>query len=255
VADKNLTQLKLEHPTWYEVTECEAPGLLLAPVVHPTTTQPIAYDLTGHYAARHTSVKLSNTLTLQLCYENDQKDGDPGTSKRIIFHWSAGNYNQCWDGYQFGVVYDAKTGQAYAVRFLKGNQKGKHLWARNTGSIGISFMAMASGQPVTKAQLMVGARLAAEYCAWHRIDPRATETIDQMACDQPNANSIWKTGKMIQMKVVSDHASYAQQDGYGRFRVDVGTGNMNGIMTELLRIYDALKAGHEKFMMLDIIKG
>src|SRR5579884_3948176 len=115
--------IQLEHPTAVEMPENPAPALLATPIVHPETNELLAYDVTAHYAAHHTSVQLSATYRLTLGYENDQLDEDPGAPKRIIFHWSAGSYTMGWNGYQYGAGYDVHTGKAIALKFLKSTQK------------------------------------------------------------------------------------------------------------------------------------
>lgn len=239
--------IKEEHPTRveHEPNEISLLGL-------KANKEDIAcFDLAPSYKRKVTSAKLTGTFTASLHYENDQADQDLGKPSRLIYHWSAGTYTQAWDGYHYGIGFDTKTKKAVVLRFLTIDQKGKHLWGRNGGSVGVSFLAMADKHPVTKEQVLAAARLGAELCAWRQIDPRAKETVPQMTCDK-SASNIWTTGKQIVMPTVTDHTSYAKQDGYGAWRIDIGD-KFVPVYHELLAIYDALKAGKDTFQFKNIL--
>jgi hypothetical protein len=115
--------IQLEHPTHIEMPENPATMECAVTAFHPESGRPVCYDLSGHYTAKNTSVTLTGSMSVSLQYENDQEDQEPGVPARIIFHWSAGLYKQCWNGYQYGIAFDPVTGEAYALRFLTGKQK------------------------------------------------------------------------------------------------------------------------------------
>lgn len=241
--------IRREHPT-KQILPRQRESLVNGLKSFPPGTIP-SFDLVPSYKSKVTIAKLTTNFTASLFYENDQADEALGKPERVIFHWSAGRYNQAWDGYHYNIGFNDKTKTAVVMRCLGLNQKGKHLWGRNGGSVGISLLAMANGFPVTEEQMQAAARLAAEYCAWRHIDPRAKEIVPQMMSDS-RASRIWATGKQITMPVVTDHARYANEDGYGRWRNDIGT-KFSPIYNELLKIYDGLKAGREKFQFQAIL--
>lgn len=211
-----------------------------------------SFDAVPAYKSGTRVVKLDSNFSIELFVENDQRNEDLGKPARVIYHWTAGSYKQVWDGYHYCIAFDAATKNAYAVRCLGKDEKGKHLWGRNTSSVGISLCAMASGAPVTQQQLELAAQLGAEYCAWNQIDPRKKETVPEKTCDK-SASNMRNTGSTIQMPVITDHATYAKEDNYGAWRQDIGN-YLAVVNKRLLQIYDELKAGKRSFELLDIIK-
>lgn len=194
---------------------------------------------------------------------NDQVKDPCVRPNGIVFHWTAGTYNQSYDGYHYTVVFDTATGRAHVVKNLNLSDKGQHLWGRNSGKIGIAFAGMKGAVnltnhmgpwPVVQAMQIEGGRLAAEICAWKHIDPRNSRVEPHKVI---RGNQLVPTGRTIIVPVISDHYTWAQHDGYQGSRWDVGGLDgriLDDTAEELLKHYDGLKTGRHSFQYLGIIK-
>lgn len=135
-------------------------------------------------------------LTLALFAHNDQKAQPLGAPSQVVLHWTAGNYQQCWDSYHFNLAYDVAVGRACVVKSLKLSQKGQHVWKRNSGAIGVTFCAMANAKSyaVQPKQEEAAAVLCAELLQHFKLP----------------------------LSALRDHAFWAQEDGYYPERWDIG---------------------------------
>jgi len=58
----------------------------------------------------------------------------------IVFHWTAGRYDQVFDDYHYNITYNPKTKKAEVVKTCEDDSETKaHTWHRNPGRIGISL--------------------------------------------------------------------------------------------------------------------
>lgn len=107
----------------------------------------------------------------------------------ITLHWTAGSYKTPYKSYQVLI------GPTYIlVSFdLLNFARHQHTYHRNSRNIGVSFMAMANGYPVTESQM----EMCAQVCA------------------------ILKKKYSIQWTRLQDHAFWAKKDGYPGLRWDV----------------------------------
>ena len=197
--------------------------------------------------------------TVNLYKVNSQSHYPMGKQKGLIYHWTAGTYDQCYDAYNLNIVFDPQKGVAHVVKTIKFSQLAQHLWGRNTGMVAITFCSMHravnstshAGQfPVTPAMLKVGAMVGAEVCAWYDIDPRAKLILPKKKI---SGSSLVTVGGQIEVPTVTDHATVAKHDGYFPDRWDVNA-FMPVIQSQLLTHYDNLKSGKAQFMYKGIVK-
>lgn len=90
----------------------------------------------------------------------------------IVFHWSAGRYNQTFDDYHYNVTYDPVTKKAKKVITCESDEEMKyHSWPSKScaGTIGISACSMLNATeknfgeyPITDAQIEMMAAIAGE---------------------------------------------------------------------------------------------
>jgi hypothetical protein len=196
----------------------------------------------SHLVGHQSEAKVEN-LILQLLTENDQKDQAFGTAVGVVLHHTAGNYHQVFDAYQFCIAFDSAHKKAYVVKMLDWSQKGKHVWGYNTGMVGISLCAMADGVPYAPEQIELMCVLAAEICAWKRLDPRGHLTLPAKTTQGDN---LVATGGTMQMAVLADHAHFAHANAYYPERTDIETIYAHAV-ARTLEIYDALKAHTREF--------
>lgn len=153
---------------------------------------PSVIDLSDEFGKQQHATCMG--LGLQLFAHNSQKSQPLGKPTQVVLHWTAGLYTQCWDSYHFNIAYDVKTPRACVVKTLKLAQKGQHLAKRNTGAIGVTFCGMAtSAFPVKPLQEQAAAELCAELLQHYKL------TLENL----------------------TDHATWAQVDGYYPDRWDV----------------------------------
>ncbi|MEZ0374921.1 MAG: N-acetylmuramoyl-L-alanine amidase [Candidatus Sericytochromatia bacterium] len=96
-----------------------------------------------------------------------------GTARYITLHWTAGGYNVPFSDYQILI------GHEYILisEDMLNWSRHQHSWRRNTGNIGISFMAMANATernagpaPVTKPMIEHCALVAALIVRRYALD-------------------------------------------------------------------------------------
>lgn len=164
-------------------------------------------------------------LNLTLHTANGQKNQPLGKPTQIVLHWTAGDYRGVWDDYHYCVAYDRSSDRACIAKCLDINQKGQHLWKRNSGSIGLSFSAMADQRfKVTPKQIEAMALLIAELC--HKY--------------------------AIPMSAVVDHAYWAKKDGYFPDRWDIGD-LLVPLKKQAEEILAELKKGSRKLTLVSIL--
>jgi hypothetical protein len=160
--------------------------------------------------------------------DNTQSASPKGKTRQLVFHWSAGPYSMCFNGYDFCITWNAKTQTVWVIKCLKQSQKDQSTWGRNGGITAISFMAMIDGSatypgkcPIVAAMAEVGWGLAAELAIDLNVEADQSKPIalPEMAC---NDTSIWATGKTIYIPAIADHRDYARKDGYTAYRWDIG---------------------------------
>jgi hypothetical protein len=210
-----------------------------------------------------TQVSLVNTITDTINIENriftihkanKQKNDNMGRPLFITWHWSACAETELFDDYHFNVSINAAKTKPIVFRMLSDTQKGQHLWGRNTGAVGFSFNCLATTVQTKPTALMIeaGSVLSAEFCAWHRLDPAGSITIQQKQQTMAGDRLI-ETGQTILMPIVTDHASYAKVDGYYPDRIDIDT-YLPILKKRTIDVYKDLKAGRRKFTYLDLLK-
>jgi len=134
-----------------------------------------------------------------LANANSQKATPDAVYDRVVMHWTAGGPLLPYDDYHFCQVMDT-DGEPAIIRCIKKGYKGQHLHKRNTHAAGFSWCAPGPGA-VGAIRLEQMAKLVAEFCFKHKLDP-AGKTHDGF-------------------DVISDHAAYAVVD-YPGHRWDVG---------------------------------
>lgn len=193
-----------------------------------------------------------DALTLILHENNSQKDDplgapegywelnepDPGqqpgaeTPQQMCLHWPADRWNGIWNDYHFNIAWDPGAKKAYVVKTLPTTAKGQHLWGRNGGCYGIAICGMMdatpsddlkhvhyAGQfPIQPEQIELAAQLIAELAAWKHINPAAKLKLYEK---KPSGNVLVRTGRVIEVNRISDHADFARRDGYPRDRWDI----------------------------------
>jgi hypothetical protein len=218
-------------------------------------------DAAPHFGKKP-SIK-SGAFTLMLGVENDQKTLDMGELRGLVFHWSAGSHNLAWDGYHGGVAYDKAAQEAHVVRCLTWDQRGKHIWGRNSHYVGLSYFAgrdlvwgkgrrvlYPGPDPIVPAMTEALAVYAAEICAWKRIDPRGSHQAPAM---RPQGDRLVATGATITVPNLADHADFAATDGYAADRGDVGPYKAL-LVPRILAVYDELKAGKRRFALEALLR-
>jgi len=124
--------------------------------------------------------------------------------KGIVFHWSAGKYDQVFEDYHYCITYNPTTKKAKIVQMCESDDEIKaHTWHRNKGRIGISLSCAYNattgnlGQyPPTDAQIEMACALAGRLIKKHGIKPEDDE--------------------------VNTHADWADYDNYGPTRNENG---------------------------------
>lgn len=185
-------------------------------------------------------------------FENTQKQEPMGQPKGIVLHWGANNRFNWADGYHFNIC--DFSGEIVVVQSLKLTEKGSHVWGRNSGLIGISMSCMATSKLFpTDGQQETTSILIAEFCAWKSLDINGEILLPEKKY-YPKPDRLIDTGKMIKFPVVTDHAEYAQKDGYFPARWDIGKFK-TPVIIRAKQIYSELKNGKgRKFQFLEILK-
>jgi hypothetical protein len=163
---------------------------------------------------------------IELEAANTQKAQALGAIEKVVIHWTDGVFNQVYDDYHYCIVWDEVAAKAHVVKTCPLSQLGRHAFDYNHHAVGISYCAMfvdphtGRHHDISPAMLDAGAKFVAEFCAWHRLDPRR---IDQLM-------DHWKVDQIIGRKQKVDIQKYWPQ-----------------FLELTLAHYDALKAGHESF--------
>lgn len=159
-------------------------------------------------------------------------EGGHAASRHVCVHWGATDWNDIYNDYHYTIVFDPETRKAYVVKGLNDEQKGQHLWGRNSGCYGVGFAAMRDAtpkagmtavqfkgpNPIQPEQMELAAQLIAELCAWKKMNPFAEVTLMDK---KRGGDSLVNTGGTMQAPTVADHAWFARQDGYPYDRWDI----------------------------------
>lgn len=188
--------------------------------------------------------------------ENSQKSEPMSNPLGNVNHWTAGDYDDFYDGYHFniGIV----NNQIAVVKTLNFNQKGQHLWGRNSGMIGITLCAMKDWVLFpTNEQLDTMAILNAEICAWKNINPKGILKLPRM---KVTGNTISFVGGSQNFNAISDHREFAVADGYGASRQDINNTKIKrdyiiDVRQKTILYFNDLKADRRKFLFADLLKG
>lgn len=196
--------------------------------------------------------------TYYIYKENSQKNELMGKILGLVPHWTAGTHSQFFDGYHvnFGFI----NNEVIVVKTLKFTQKGQHLWARNSGLIGLTLCAMKDWllKP-NKYQVDMMALFIAEYCCWYGLDPESEITLPEKY--RVNYSTLGNTGKMKKFPVIADHRTYAVSDGYGSERQDILDSKVKPevnyliiVRDKAIKYYNELKNNKRTFQFLSILK-
>jgi hypothetical protein len=174
-----------------------------------------------------------NGLKYTVQHENEQRGMALGPIERITMHWSVGTYAMAFDGYHYNIIFDQAKNQAHVIKTLKISEYGQHAFKANKSNIGVGFSAMFKTNPdtmqgmcpVTPEMMAVGAQFVAEFMAWHKLDPRTDDLTDHLRVDK----EIGRNQK-----------------------VDIGRLFLP-FKEDVIRRYDALKAGKVKFQYKEIL--
>jgi hypothetical protein len=138
-----------------------------------------------------------------------------GKPDRITLHWTAGSYQQTFDSYHFCV-----TGDGRSINTLSLALKGSHVWARNTGNIGIALCAMANARTMpTDKQIEETAALVADLARQFQIDLHGHQVVQRHKVLSGQRVPLTDT---MEIPLITDHAAYARCDGYYPDRWDCG---------------------------------
>lgn len=148
-------------------------------------------DISDHSAPYSGEV---DGLSFKVEAANTQKDKPLGDIRRVVVHWTAGDYSTAYDDYHYCAVYDAGRAMTHILKTLKIAQYGRHAFEANGHNIGFSFCAMegatdneadgsAGTHPITLEMLVAGAIFLAEFFAWHQLDPRSNALTDHHQVD------------------------------------------------------------------------
>lgn len=188
---------------------------------------------------------------IHIMQKNSQKFEVMGKKVGIVYHHTGGDYMLPYDYYHFNVMWDGK--KPIVVKTLGLDQKGQHLYGRNTGMIGITFDSLSAPALVpTPNQLDAGALLGAELCCWQNIDPEAKLILPKKKYN-PRTNTLDTLSGTIEAPTISDHNFFGckERDDYGRW--DIGD-KYPIVVKALNKYYKELKQGKRKFVFEELIK-
>lgn len=173
----------------------------------------------------------------ELCRPAAGDVGAMGKIDSICCHWTAGGYVTASDHYGINIEWNRnKPNSASVVQTRSYNDKGSHLWGRNTGCFGVSVCAMgdttdANGKRVIltpkQPQLWAMAYTIACLCGIFGLDINGKLKKPKKQCQGETLVTLDGT---IDAPVVADHAWYAVNDRYYPDRWDIGsqsTDNLN----------------------------
>lgn len=96
----------------------------------------------------------------------------------VVMHWNASSYSNPSHHYQIQIALDTEKNQPYILladknTFLKSYMH-SHTWKRNTGRIGISFVAMYDQKkyPVTESMIHLASEVLAIICKKYNLHPQ-----------------------------------------------------------------------------------
>lgn len=183
---------------------------------------------------------------------NGQKDEPLGDKLGWVAHWSACAEPLVFDDYHINICTSLDKSTPVIAKALKFNQKGQHLWGRNTGLIGISFSCLAVNKATYPTGKMVEAMalVIAEASAWFGINPE-----DLMSLPKKKAvgDSLVTVKGTLLMPAVTDHAAFAKSDGYTGHRIDIGT-FLAPVRARSIALYKELKSNKRQFELVGILK-
>lgn len=129
-------------------------------------------------------------LKIAILHTNTSRAGKLGPVKRMTVHWTGGDYTTGYDDYHFFGVWNRAKREAHIVKALSIKTMGEHAFKANTGNVGLSLCGMAGATrgnlgnyQIEPAFLRENAIFAAEFCAWHGLDPR-TQLVDHQQVDR-----------------------------------------------------------------------
>ena len=91
--------------------------------------------------------------------------------------------------------------------------------------------------------------LIAEECCWKNLDPNGKVTLEKK---ESNDTQIYTVLGSIVMDIISDHAHYAAEDGYSKYRWDVAE-ILPIVKQKAIGYYAELKANKRQFKFKDIL--
>lgn len=181
---------------------------------------------------------------------NSQRKDPMGELLGLVMHHSGVQKGIVFDDYHFNIT-EGKDGQVYVFKTLGFNEKGQHLWGRNTGLLATSLCCLATGKDTpTENMIKANAILNAEKFAWKRLN---FGRLILPAKKIFSGNLVNIVGETITIDSLSDHGSYAKLDGYFPDRWDVGEGIKNTIITLTKKHYSDLKSGKAQFIFKDLM--
>lgn len=181
--------------------------------------------------------------------ENQQKQDPLGIVKGIVLHWTAGDHDDFYNGYHFNI--GEINNLPVIIKTLGWNQKGQHLWGRNTGMIGITLCAMKDWKILpTQKQLDILPILIAEICAWKNLNPEGKISL---ANKKVVGQDLIDIGGFSNFDVISDHRTFAKKDGYGSERQDIKQYYLPAKEKAII-YFKELKSNKRKFHFLELLK-
>lgn len=196
-----------------------------------------------------------DNIAFNLQTPNNSKFDSLGQIQRIILHTTAGHRTTLYDDYHYNIT--QIENEVYVFQVLRTDQKGQHLWGRNSNCLAISLNCLYDSDPPTEYMLDTMSLLVAELSAWKNIgihDMISLPAKTQIT-DSDGREILVNTGYEIKMPKVADHAMYAHKDGYYPDRVDIEK-YFKKVIDKADKYYKELKdpKSKRKFTFIDIIK-
>jgi len=151
----------------------------------------------------------------------------------IVFHWSAGRYDQVFNDYHYNITYNPKTKQAKIVKTCESDDELKaHTWHKNTGRIGIALACCYNATsenlgnyPPVEAQIEMACALAGQLIKKYNLPPEEIKSHAEWATldgygpgsDDPETRwdlwiPNWKNGKNLS-QVMRDKSLWYSEHG------------------------------------------
>lgn len=199
-------------------------------------------------AVGKSSFKL-NDKTHYIHNDNSQANETFKNVSGLVLHWTAGDYKTFFNGYHvnFGFI----ENEVIVVKTLNFNQKGQHVWQRNSNLIGLTLCSMKDWvlKP-NEYQLDMLSLFIAEFCAWYNLNPENEITLPEKKLV---GNTLVNTGKNKKFPIISDHRTFAESDGYASERQDIKD-YYKPVRDKAIQYYKELKANKRKFVFLSLLK-